>query len=243
MSPLFRPDVMKCLQVLDLLCSSFQCGGASLVDLKGNIKAVSEELNVRQSSHGLEDMLQDIVRSLYVQAGHFFGSYWSKNKRLRRCVMAALGCTSEWCINSRAMQHLLRRGPAPATADLVERILRKFDANSDQKLGQGPAIPAGTALRLQFDVAVHIRTQARQAPYPSTQPHPQTLNENNPRILNPRALLPSALAAPPPCLLLSQPCLLLSVPSLGIPHFCITPSQSASAPQYASASAPFFIGY
>lgn len=178
------------------------------MDLKGNIKSVSEELNARQSTHGLEDMLQDIVRSLFVQAGHNFGGYWSKNKRLRRCVLVALGCSSDWCVNSRAIQHLLRNGPAPATADLVERILRKFDANSaistpkqlqdspdspsqgnvtvesgaeggvgsgpgtaETLDSQGPAIPPGSALKLQFDVAVHIRTQARQAPLLSTQ-HP-----------------------------------------------------------------------
>ncbi|CAI5976213.1 unnamed protein product [Closterium sp. NIES-64] len=105
--------------------------------------------------------------------GAFFDRLWRGDPQVNQCVHDAFSCRSLWCIRSKVLSLLLGNGPKPGMQDVVDRDLRVVPplvlrgeevGRKEGEVTEGKVEPRmvqkGEGLRLQFDVALHIRGHA-----------------------------------------------------------------------------------
>ncbi|CAI5523082.1 unnamed protein product [Closterium sp. Naga37s-1] len=105
--------------------------------------------------------------------GAFFDRLWRGDPQVNQCVHDAFSCRSLWCIRSKVLSLLLGNGPKPGMQDVVDRDLRVVPplvlrgeevGRKEGGVTEGKVEPRmvqkGEGLRLQFDVALHIRGHA-----------------------------------------------------------------------------------
>ncbi|GJP67819.1 hypothetical protein CLOP_g24587 [Closterium sp. NIES-67] len=112
---------------MNSLCAGFNCGFDEIRFSNRNLPNYAEPLD-RLVSDG-EEMrrsLADPRPLVIVTMSSSFDKYWKEDKELTRCVMGALGCGSEWCVWSRAMEVLLGKGPTKALGEEIEKDVRIF---------------------------------------------------------------------------------------------------------------------
>ncbi|CAI7924573.1 unnamed protein product, partial [Closterium sp. NIES-53] len=103
----------------------------------------------------------------------FFDRLWRSDPQINQCVHDAFSCTSLWCIRSKVLSLLLGNGPKPGMQEVVDRDLRVVPPlvlrgegvgikEGEEKGGtmDPQMVQKGEGLRLQFDVALHIRGHA-----------------------------------------------------------------------------------
>ncbi|CAI5502149.1 unnamed protein product, partial [Closterium sp. Naga37s-1] len=156
-------------QVLDRLCNAFYCGIDEL-QYKGDIGRHAKLMDSRKLEvHGF-DYSPNVVA---VYSGKFFDRLWRGDHQMNQCVHDTFSCTSLWCIRSKVLSLLLGKGPRPGMQEVVDRDLRvvpplvlRGEAGGMKEGGvtEGKVEPQmvkkGEGLRLQFDVALHIRGHA-----------------------------------------------------------------------------------
>ncbi|CAI5530517.1 unnamed protein product, partial [Closterium sp. Naga37s-1] len=105
--------------------------------------------------------------------GAFFDRLWRGDPQINQCVHDAFSCRTIWCIRSKVLSLLLGNGPKPGMQDVVDRDLRvvpplvlrgeEVGRKEGEVTGgkvEPQMVPKGEGLRLQFDVALHIRGHA-----------------------------------------------------------------------------------
>jgi len=58
---------------------------------------------------------------------HFYDGFWRNFPLVQTCVYAAFGCSSTWCVRSRAI-HALLGAPTPLLQDVVNKVLMRHVA-------------------------------------------------------------------------------------------------------------------
>ncbi|CAI7838819.1 unnamed protein product [Closterium sp. NIES-54] len=156
-------------QVLDRLCNAFRCGIDEL-QYKGDIGRHAKLMDARKLElHGF-DYSPNVVA---VYSGKFFDRLWRSDPQINQCVHDAFSCTSLWCIRSKVLSLLIGNGPKPGMQEVVDRDLRVVPPlvlrgegvgrkEGEEKGGtmDPQMVQKGEGLRLQFDVALHIRGHA-----------------------------------------------------------------------------------
>ncbi|CAI5982619.1 unnamed protein product [Closterium sp. NIES-64] len=156
-------------QVLDRLCNAFYCGVDEL-QYKGDISRHAKLMDAKKLEiHGF-DYSPNVVA---VYSGAFFDRLWRGDPQVNQCVHDAFSCRSLWCIRSKVLSLLLGNGPKPGMQDVVDRDLRVVPplvlrgeevGRKEGEVTEGKVEPRmvqkGEGLRLQFDVALHIRGHA-----------------------------------------------------------------------------------
>eukprot|EP00897_Mesotaenium_endlicherianum_P008576 jgi/Mesen1/7747/ME000407S06970 len=149
-------------QVMNTLCEAFNCS-YDMISWDGpNDKAFGDvmrmapwQIPATQSNWPLYRSLFEKSPSGWVNTGAYYDGFWNRNVTVRACVMQALDCATEWCVRSRAMNALLGRGPAEALGPVIAEMLHTGGEDRDAPV----ELEEGAGLRLQFDVAVHMRTR------------------------------------------------------------------------------------
>ncbi|GJP45906.1 hypothetical protein CLOM_g5243, partial [Closterium sp. NIES-68] len=136
-------------RVLDRLCDALDCALDQLT-----IDAPSLPVPLLESHELLLHSLADPSPLLAVCTGSFFDTFWRRDKRVYKCVLDAFGCSSIWCVHSRTLALLLPRGPSERLEEELDKGLWSIPPLLKWEMEK---VAPGQAVRLQFDLALHVR--------------------------------------------------------------------------------------
>ncbi|CAI5513499.1 unnamed protein product, partial [Closterium sp. Naga37s-1] len=160
-------------RVLDRLCDAFGCATDQLITT-----SLSLPLPLLEDHDLLLHGLSDPSPVLSVFTGAFFDKFWRKDKRVYRCVLAAFRCATIWCVHARTLALLLPNGPSLRLERELDKGLWSIRPLVQQpeggegvgvgvggRVGMGEEeehwemekVAPGQAVRMQFDMALHVR--------------------------------------------------------------------------------------
>ncbi|CAI7798556.1 unnamed protein product [Closterium sp. NIES-53] len=159
-------------RVLDRLCDAFDCATDQLITT-----SLSLPLSLLEDHDLLLHSLSDPSPVLSVFTGAFFDKFWRGDKRVYRCVLAAFRCATIWCVHAQTLALLLPNGPSVRLERELDKglwsirpLVLQPEGGEGAGVGGGRVgmgeeeehwemekVPPGQAMRMQFDMALHVR--------------------------------------------------------------------------------------
>ncbi|CAI5463649.1 unnamed protein product [Closterium sp. Yama58-4] len=165
-------------RVLTRLCDAFECATDQLVTT-----SLALPLPLLEPHDLVLHGLSDPSPVLSVFTGSFFDKFWRGDKRVYRCVLAAFRCATIWCVHAQTLALLLLNGPSVRLERELDKglwsirplplVQQQPEEGDGVGLGVGGGrvgmggeeeehwemekVPPGQAVRMQFDMALHVR--------------------------------------------------------------------------------------